>query len=774
MKLVIVESPAKAKSINQYLGKDYTVLASYGHIRDLPSKKGSVVPEENFLMKYELIDRSQKYVAAIAKEAKRVDEIILATDPDREGEGIAWHVVEVLKEKKAIKATTPVKRIVFTEITKQAVQEAVKHPREIDLSLVDAQQARRALDYLFGFTLSPILWTKLPGCKSAGRVQSVALRIICERESEIRHFKREEYWDLHADFVKKNDEQFRAKLIQVDGQKLEKLSITNEKEALDLKSQMQEKDYKVLSVEAKQQKRNPQPPFITSTLQQDASRKLGFNTKLTMQLAQRLYEGINIDGTDAGLITYMRTDGVNISGDAVNSIRKFVEGKYGEKFLPKAPRIYKSKSKNAQEAHEAIRPTNVNLTPQSLEGKLDANLLKLYTLIWNRSVACQMESAIFHIVMAKITSTDNKLLLNASGSTMVFRGFYEVFELDDKEDDDKKLPPLEEGEKLDCKDIEAKQHFTEPPPRYNEASLIQKLVELGIGRPSTYSPILSVIQDRKYVFLDDKKRFIPENQGIVANAFLVNFFGKYVEYSFTADLEEKLDEIAERNRNGKDLLNDFWALFSSSANSMQDVRITEVLEKLDKILYDEVFAKEDKVCPACKQAEISLKIGKYGAFYSCKRYPDCSFTLKLSTSEVKDETSAQQEGTAPTEPIAYLEDHLPIYLKKGPYGWYLQVGNNPKDPGFKRVGIPSNIKLSEVDHEIAKKLASLPRKVGFDKENNEVIAAIGRYGPYLKYKDKSFALPKDKDPYTIDIESAMWIIENNVTENKKPRYKRKT
>jgi len=467
----------------------------------------------------------------------------------------------------------------------------------------------------------------------------------------------------------------------------------------------------------------------------------------------------------------MRTDGVNISADAVTSIRKFIEDKYGDKFLPKAPRIYKSKSKNAQEAHEAIRPTNINLTPQSLQGKLDDNLLKLYTLIWNRAVACQMESALFHIVTAKITSTDNKFLLNASGSTLVFKGFYEVFGLDDKEDDDKKLPPLTEDEKLDCKDIEAKQHFTEPPPRYNEASLIQKLVELGIGRPSTYSPILSVIQERKYVYLDDKKRFIPENQGIVANAFLVNFFGKYVEYSFTADLEEKLDEIAEHKRDGKDLLNDFWTLFSSSAGSMQDVRITEVLERLDKILYDEVFAKEDKTCPTCKQAEISLKIGKYGAFYSCKRYPDCSFTLKLSTPEIKEEATQAQEVPLPTTPLAYLEDHLPIYLKKGPYGWYLQVGDNPKDPGFKRVSIPPNIKPAEINHEIAKKLALLPRRVGVDKDNHEVIAAIGRYGPYLKYKDKSFALPKDKDPYTIDIESAIWIIENNVTENKRTKRK---
>jgi DNA topoisomerase-1 len=769
MKLVIVESPAKAKTINKYLGKDYRVLASYGHIRDLPSKNGSVLPDEDFAMKYETLATSKKHITEICNAAEDCKEIILATDPDREGEGIAWHVVETLKDQGKLKKDIKVKRIVFTEITKGAVEQAIKAPREIDYNLVDAQQARRGLDYLVGFNLSPVLWRKLPGCKSAGRVQSVALRIICEREKEIKNFKKEEYWDITAELVKANKEQFKAKLVQIEAQKLDKFAIPNEALAKDIVAQMLERSYTVSNVEKKTQKRNPYAPFITSTLQQDASRKLGFSTKKTMQLAQKLYEGITIDGNNTGLITYMRTDGVTISNDALESIRQFIEKTYGDKYLPKSPRIYKSKSKNAQEAHEAIRPTDINLTPELLKSKLEPDMLKLYSLIWKHTVACQMESAVFDIVIAKIQSDNTKFLLSASGSTLVFKGFYEVYGHDKEESEDdedsKLLPLLEVGEKVDVNEIIPKQHFTEPPPRYNEASLIKKFVELGIGRPSTYAPILSVIQERKYVRLDDKKRFVPETQGIVANAFLVNFFKKYVEYDFTAKLEEDLDEIAEGNVNWKKILRNFWQPFKDNVDSMAGVRITEVLEALDKILYDEIFSNHDKTCPACKVGQLSLKIGKYGAFYSCGRYPECNFVMKLNANENPEELA---EVATIQGPIVY-NNQLPVYLKKGPYGWYLQVGDNPTDEGFKRVKLPSTIKPQDVNEEIAVKLIALPRVVGTDEDGNQIIASTGKFGPYLKYQDKLTALPKDKNPFTIDVDEALHVIKNK--ENKESKAK---
>jgi DNA topoisomerase-1 len=783
MKLVVVESPAKAKTINKYLGKDYMVLASYGHIRDLPSKEGSVLPDEDFAMKYDQLPKSKKHIDEICKAAKNCAEIILATDPDREGEGIAWHVVEMLQELKKIKKDIPIKRIVFTEITKNAVEQAVKNPRDLDYNLVDAQQARRALDYLVGFNLSPVLWRKLPGCKSAGRVQSVALRIVCEREKEVKHFKKEEYWDITADFEKDTKERFKAKLSHVDSKKLDKFTINNETDAKAIVDEMLGKTYAISEVDKKQQKRNPYAPFITSTLQQDASRKLGFSTKKTMQIAQKLYEGIQIDGSNMGLITYMRTDGVTISNDATTSIRNFISKKYGDKFLPKSPRVYKSKSKNAQEAHEAIRPTDINLTPDILKSKLDADMLKLYSLIWRHTVACQIESAVFDIVTAKIQSNDSKFLLSASGSTLVFKGFYEVYIIeketdkndedeDDKEDnDDRLLPSLEVGEKVDCNKILPKQHFTEPPPRYNEASLIKKLVELGIGRPSTYAPILSVIQDRKYVLLDNKKRFIPETQGIVANAFLVNYFDKYVEYDFTAKLEESLDEVAEGKIKWKKLLLDFWKPFKTNVDGMSAFRITDVLETLDKILFEEIFGNKDKICPSCKTGELSLRIGKYGAFYSCSKYPDCSFVMKLNSNENPEDLA---EVAPSVDPVAHDSSNMPIYLKKGPYGWYLQVGENPKDPGFKRVKIPDTIKPQDINQENALKLCALPRIVGEDSDGNQIIAAIGRYGPYLKHKDKLTSLPKDENPFTIDVEKALEIIKKKESKENKEGKAKKT
>ena len=767
MKLVIVESPAKAKTINKYLGKDYTVLASYGHIRDLPSKEGSVLPDNDFEMHYELMTKSKKHIDEICNAAKECSELILATDPDREGEGIAWHVVEMLKEKKKLKNGIPIKRIVFTEITKKAVEQAVENPRQIDNNLVDAQQARRALDYLVGFSLSPILWRKLPGCKSAGRVQSVALRIVCEREKEIKHFKKEEYWDISADFLKNTNEAFRAKLTHIDAKKLEKFSIIKQDQAEEVVAQMEKCTYAISDIEKKQQKRNPYAPFITSTLQQDASRKLGFNTKKTMQVAQKLYEGISIDGTTTGLITYMRTDGVTISNDAISSIRSFIQKEYGEKFLPKAARIYKAKSKNAQEAHEAIRPVDINLTPQSLKSKLDDDMLKLYDLIWRHTVACQMESAVFDIVTCKIQSNDARFILSASGSVLTFEGFYAVYlKAKEKEDDseeegeNKLLPPLEIGEELTCQKIEPKQHFTEPPPRYNEASLIKKLVELGIGRPSTYAPIISVIQDRKYVILDNKKRLVPESQGIVANAFLVNFFNNYVEYDFTANLEEELDQVAEGKTQWKALLHNFWQPFKGNVDSVAYLRITEVLNALDQVLFDEIFTEKDKSCPGCKQGNLQLRTGKYGAFYSCQRYPDCSFVMKLNSNDNLDQAAQDAQQITNNEPIALDLENLPIYLKKGPYGWYLQVGDDPKASGFKRVSVPNHLKPQEIDQATALKLCQLPRLVGRDQENNEITAAIGRFGPYVKYKGSLTSLPKDVDLFTIDVDKALQVIKN--------------
>ncbi len=780
MKLVVVESPAKAKTINKYLGQDYIVLASYGHIRDLPSKEGSVIPEQNFQIKYALLPKSDKHVNALSKAATECSEIILATDPDREGEGIAWHVVEMLKENRKIKKDTVIKRIVFTEITKTAIKAAIANPRDIDLNLVDAQQARRALDYLFGFTLSPILWRKLPGCKSAGRVQSVALRIVCEREKEIRLFKKQEYWDITAGCTKLDKQNFTAKLAQIDSQKLEKFTITKENDANEILQQMSLRSYSVASVEKKQQKRHPLAPFITSTLQQDASRKLGFNTKKTMQLAQKLYEGINVQGNDTtGLITYMRTDGVTIAGDALESIRNFIKENYGSKFLPQSPRVYKAKSKNAQEAHEAIRPTDINLTPEILRNKLDPDMHKLYSLIWKHTVACQMESALLDIVTAKITSNDNKFVLSASGSTLTFKGFYAAYtkeedldeDKEDKDEDEKLLPPLEIGEAIECEQILPKQHFTEPPARYNEASLIKKLVELGIGRPSTYAAILSVIQDRKYVKLDARKRFVPEAQGIVANAFLTHFFHKYVEYDFTASLEEELDQVAEGKLPWKNLLENFWQPFNINAASMQNIRITEVLESLDKVLFQEIWGSDDRSCPSCKNAQLSLKTSRFGAFYSCSAYPGCSFVMNLKSDEDIQDV-ATTLFTPDIKAIAHDPTDLPIYLKKGPYGWYLQVGDT-SEPGFKRVTIPNSIKPQDITPEQALKLTVLPRIVGHDPSNNPVTASIGKFGPFLKYAGTLASIPKDKDIFTISIDEAWPIIEAKSKRNAEKQEKMK-
>ena len=767
MKLVIVESPAKAKTINKYLGSQYKVIASFGHVRDLPSKNGSVLPDEGFAMKYEISDKSSKYINEIIKLAKQADEIYLATDPDREGESISWHVTEVLREKKIIKDDTKFKRIAFNEITKKAVLAAVANPRTIDLALVNAQQARRALDYLVGFTLSPILWRKLPGCRSAGRVQSVALRIICEREDEIERFKTQEYWDIELDMLNEKGDKFTAMLSIVDGKKLDKFSITNEESAEKIRSRLKGQDFKVLSIQKKQQKRNPSAPFITSSLQQEASRKLGFGAKKTMQIAQKLYEGIDIGGETVGLITYIRTDGVTLSTEAVEAIRSLIQDKYGSKYLPQEPRVYKSKSKNAQEAHEAVRPTDMSLMPESLSNELDKDQLRLYELIWKRTMACQMESVLVDMVGADLISADNNFVARATGSTIAFDGFYKIYQegIDDgKDEENKMLPPLSEGESIDAKKIKPEQHFTEAPPRYSEASLVKRLEELGIGRPSTYASIISVLQDRKYVEID-KKRFHPTNLGRLVTVFLIGFFTKYVEYDFTADLETDLDEVAEGKRNWQSLLSDFWLGFNQNVAKVGEHKITDVIDYVEKSLDFHLFGEEgtkkyeeNKKCPSCSNGALSLKLGKYGAFLACSNYPDCTYKKTVSKTEEGGEEGAIQVDN--TKELGLDPNGQIVYLKKGPYGWYVQLGEVvSKKEKPKRSQLPDGIKPEELTLEVALKLLNLPMLLGKHTESGEEIhMGIGKYGPYVKYMGKFTSIPKAIDPFSISLSESEEII----------------
>ncbi len=768
MKLVIVESPAKAKTINKYLGNDFKVIASFGHIRDLPSKNGSVLPDEDFAMKYEISDKSSKYVNEILKSAKQADEVYLATDPDREGEAISWHVVEVLKKKKIITEDSKFKRIAFNEITKKAVLEAVASPRDVDSNLVNAQQARRALDYLVGFTLSPILWRKLPGCKSAGRVQSVALRIICEREDEIERFKSQEYWDITLDVANSKGQPFQAILSHVDGNKLEKFSIANKATASDLVERLQKRRLSIDSITKKQQKRNPAAPFITSSLQQEASRKLGFGAKKTMQIAQKLYEGIDIGGETVGLITYMRTDGVTLSGDAIASVRSLIDQLYGEKYLPKSPRAYKSKSKNAQEAHEAIRPTDITLTPEKCAAKLDKDQLKLYDLIWKRTMACQMESVIVDMVGADLISDDKAFTARATGSTIAFDGFYKIYQEgkdDSQEEKNKILPPLSEGEKIDTKKINPEQHFTEPPPRFSEASLVKRLEELGIGRPSTYASIISVLQDRNYVKVE-KKRFFPNDLGRLVTAFLVGFFEQYVEYDFTADLEDDLDKVAEGKMGWKKLLGNFWSGFNQNVDKVSDQKIGDVIDYVEKSLEFHLYGEEgseeyekNKKCSSCADGKLSLKLGKYGAFLACSNYPDCTFKKQVSKSD-NDASDAGQNFTDNTKILGQNAEGEDISLKKGPYGWYVQIGEaKSKKEKPKRSPVPAGINPETLDLPVALKLLSLPLLVGKHPESgDEILMGIGKFGPYLKHQNKFTSIPKAVDPFAVEVVQAAEII----------------
>ncbi|WP_417904817.1 type I DNA topoisomerase [Candidatus Tisiphia endosymbiont of Micropterix aruncella] len=775
MKLVIVESPAKAKTINKYLDNGFKVIASFGHIRDLPSKNGSVLPNEDFAMKYIISDKAEKYVEAITKDAAKAEMIYLATDRDREGESIAWHVAEIIKEKNLVKSSDFFKRVAFDEVTKKAILYAIENPRKIDIDLVNAQQARRALDYLVGFTLSPILWRKLPGCRSAGRVQSVALRLICEREDEIERFKSQEYWDISLNVLNSNNEPFLARLTHVNGKKLEKFSITNELAANDLVEKIKLKNFHVAAIEKKQQKRQPQPPFITSSLQQEAARKLGFTAKKTMQIAQKLYEGMDIGNETIGLITYMRTDGTTLASEAVEQIRQLIDKNFGDKYLPTSQRVYKSKAKNAQEAHEAIRPTDITLLPEKLKDKLDKDYYKLYDLIWKRTVACQMENVIIDLVVAQLDTEDKEFTCRANGSIIAFDGFYKIYRegLDDEtEEENRLLPPLKEGEKLITDSVNPAQHFTDPPPRYSEASLVKRLEELGIGRPSTYASIISVLQDRKYVVVE-KKRFFPEELGRLVTTFLTGFFKKYVEYDFTADLENDLDEVAEGKIEWKSLLKKFWDGFNNNVEVVSGKKISDIITYVEEALDYHLFGEKSesnnsRICPSCSTGQLGLKLGKFGAFLACSNYPECTFKKQI-TSKNSDDVATMEENKL----LGVNKDGFDVFLKKGPYGLYVQTSEQvAKGEKPKRASLPPSIAQSDVTLDLAMRLLELPVKLCLHPESQqEIILGIGRYGPYLKYLDRFISIPKRYDPFTITTEIAVEIIEasNNKLKNKQEK-----
>ena len=731
------------------------MLASFGHIRDLPSKDGSVQPDHDFAMSWELSPGGKKRLNDIIAAVKDADTIILASDPDREGEAIAWHILEELKARGKIK-DKKIERVVFHEITKSAVTEAIKNPRQIDDNLVSAYMARRALDYLVGFNLSPVLWRKLPGSKSAGRVQSVALRLICEREIEIENFKPEEYWTIDAELFTSKQALIKSRLIVLDGKKLEKFDINTEEKALAAKAKIEAQEFAVANVERKKANRYPAAPFTTSTLQQEAARKLRFSAKKTMQIAQKLYED--------GLITYMRTDAVNLSKEAIAACRDVIVRYFGDEYLPKAPKEYKTKSKNAQEAHEAIRPAHVDETPKKLETKLDSDAHKLYELIWKRTVACQMNPAIMDKVTVDATSADGKIVLRANGQVINFDGFLKLYveSKDDSDEDDENriLPNVETGESVTKGEIRPEQHFTTPPPRFTEASLVKKLEELGIGRPSTYASIIAVLQDRKYVRVE-KLRFIPEDRGRIVTVFLENFFKKYVEYDFTAQLEEYLDDISNGEMEWKKLLGGFWTKFIKNIDAVQPLQISEVIEKIDEVLSYHLFPpREDgsdpRICPECGKGRLSIKLGKFGAFLGCSNYPECKYTKPL-TDVTEEMSSDTPKAPNPEDKTMGELNGLKVYLKKGPYGFYIQLGEDATATTEKpkRVALPRNLKPEDVTPEQALILASLPRQLG-----NGIEANIGKFGQYLKQGNKSKSLTGNDNIFNITLERAEEILKN--------------
>ncbi len=834
--VVIVESPSKAKTINRYLGNDYAVVASIGHIRDLLSKNGSVDPKNDFSMVWELSSRAKDVVKNIEQVLKDdCTDLLLATDPDREGEAISWHVSEVLRQKKLLNHIN-VQRIVFHEITKKAVIEAIKAPRPINKELVDAYLARRALDYLVGFTLSPILWRKLPGAKSAGRVQSVALRLVVDREQEIERFISQEYWTILACLKKDTTHQhslpptssFNAKLVQIDGKKLEKFDIPNEKIAKSLQKKLEQCQFFVEEVKKKKTQRHPAPPFITSTLQQEASRKLGFSTSKTMTLAQRLYEGTSIDGEVTGLITYMRTDGTNIAQDAIDGIRSYIKENFSKSYLPNQEKIYKTKVKNAQEAHEAIRPTSVLRTPNDVAPYIDGDQLALYTLIWKRTLACQMQSAQFDQVIVDIISDQYNFVLRSVGTTMTFDGFLCLYQegqddISKDEDDTNTLPVLEKGEQLLAQSLSPEQHFTQPPPRFSEASLVKKMEELGIGRPSTYVPVLQLLQDRGYVKLE-KRYFVPHVRGRLVTSFLNHYFSQYVKYDFTARIEEQLDEISNGSLDWRQVLHEFWNPFITNVDSTKDLKITDVVNFLQEDLNCFLFGddlQKDHPCPSCTDGKLHLKLGKYGAFLGCSMYPTCSYIQNIEQNDgngVSAESPMVESITIGNDPTTGQQ----ILLKNGRFGYYLEwepievcskeeniidqketddlnvVSHEIKKKSSKTtsitketkkkvkktkaktnikkktVGIPNGISIQDVDLPLALRLGSLPFEIGTHPNDAQPLSiGSGRFGPYIKHGTSFISIPKGYDFLNLTLEEALEIMEKKKERMEKRSVKKK-
>ena len=752
MPVVVVESPAKAKTINKYLGSDYTVLASYGHVRDLPSKDGSVDPENGFEMTWEVDSKSAKHVRAIAEAIKDDPSLILATDPDREGEAISWHLREALTKRRALKKDTPVQRVVFNAITKAAVTEAMRQPRAIDDDLVGAYLARRALDYLVGFNLSPVLWRKLPGARSAGRVQSVALRLIVEREMEIEAFKAREYWSVKALLETPRGETFEARLTILGGDKLDKYDLGDEAAAKAAASAVEAANLSVASVEAKPASRNPSPPFMTSTLQQEASRKLGFGAQATMRAAQRLYE--------AGHITYMRTDGIDMAPEAVTAARDAIKARYGDSYVPREARVYKNKAKNAQEAHECIRPTVMTAAPGDLTG-LEPEQAKLYDLIWKRALASQMEAARLERTVVEIRSADDKVGLRDNGQVVKFDGFLKVYEegRDDVVDEEEEglLPEINKGEAAKRRSVTPAQHFTQPPPRYTEATLVKRMEELGIGRPSTYASIIGTIQDREYV-RKDKNRLIPEDKGRLVTAFLSKFFEKIVDYDFTADLEERLDDVSGGREEWKNVMDRWWKDFSGDLEETKDLRIGEVLETINEVLSPHLFpdkgdGSNPRLCPGCGLGKLSLKTARSGgAFIGCDNYPDCRYTRPLG---------GKEEGGVQDQVLGQNDEGVDVWLKSGRFGPYVQLGEQEAGSKEKpkRASIPKGMAPEAVDLAKALELLSLPRLVGQHPEDGEPVeTAIGRYGPYVRH-GKTYANLKDpEEVFTLGMNRAVELI----------------
>ncbi len=754
MNVVIVESPAKAKTINKYLGSNYTVLASYGHVRDLPAKDGSVRPDDDFDMSWEVDAKAAKRLNEIADAAKGADTLILATDPDREGEAISWHVLEVLQKKRALKDMT-IQRVVFNAITKAAVTEAMANPRDLDMELVRAYLARRALDYLVGFTLSPILWRKLPGSRSAGRVQSVALRIIVDRELEIERFKTQEYWTVEAEVAAGGDP-FTARLVKHEGKRLTKFDLANEASAFAARDAVKAGSFKVTSVERKPGRRSPPPPFTTSTLQQEASRKLGFNAQRTMQAAQKLYEGIDIGGETVGLITYMRTDGVQTAPEALDEARAVINGLYGKEYVPEKARIYSTKAKNAQEAHEAIRPTSLGRNPGKL--RLEGDLGRLYELIWKRMIASQMEAARIEDTNINLDSADGQTGLRATGRVVTFPGYLAVYEegKDDPEDEESgRLPQVADGAAANVRSAKADQHFTEPPPRYSEASLVKKMEELGIGRPSTYASILTVLRDRAYVRME-KQRFVPEDKGRLLSAFLEEFFGRYVEYDFTAGLEERLDLVSAGDLDWKVLLREFWADFNAKIGEMGELRMSDVLTALDASLGPHLFpAKADgsdpRACPVCNTGRMGLKSSRFGPFLGCSNYPECRHTRPLTVAEEGEDgpTGDRELGVDPVTGET-------VFLKTGRFGVYVQLGEGEKP---KRSSLPKGWSAPDMDLEKGLRLLRLPREVGLHPEDGKkILAGIGRFGPFVLHEGTYANLPNADEVFEVGVNRAVDLI----------------